>query len=243
MRVLIAEDTPLLQDMVSDFMNDWGYDFDMASNGQEAVNLAKTNEGQYDICLMDIDMPVMDGCEATKEIRTKTRYFPIIAVSGNEQIANFYSDIGMDDYLKKPYVIDSLYDKISELTVKVEKICHEKDEIYFKKEMPMDQKELQELIELKKKGLTKLKLVGLNHAFVVHKYIQNKISYDLIGENKELSEFIDRSENEPGRCHLYKTNLYVTKDLFIPEELNEAIQVEDEIVVKFDRAVDKKIPD
>lgn len=75
MRVLIAEDTPMLQEMVSEFMNDWGYDFDMASNGQEAVNLAKTNEGRYDICLMDIDMPVMNGCEAQKRSVKKQNIF------------------------------------------------------------------------------------------------------------------------------------------------------------------------
>lgn len=243
MKILIAEDQPMLQGMISEFMDCFGYDFDIASNGQEAVNLAKVKEGQYDLCLMDIDMPVMDGCEATKEIRNKTMYFPIMAVSANRQIKNIYSDIGMDDFLEKPYSIDTLSDKIDELTVKVEKIYFEKDKLNLKKEMPMDQKELQELIELKKRGLTKLKLVGLNHTFVVHKNIQNKISHDLIGEDKELSEFIDRSENEPGRCHLYKTNLHVTKDLFVPDELKAAIKNEDEIVVRFERSVDKKNPD
>ncbi len=243
MKVLIAEDQPMLQDLVSEFMNCLEYDFDIASNGQEAVNLAKAKEGQYDICLMDVDMPVMDGCEATKEIRKKTKYFPIMAVSANGQIKNIYSDIGMDDFLEKPYSIDTLSDKIDKLTVKVEKIYFEKDKLYLKKEMPMDQKELQELVELKKKGLTKLKLVGLNQTFVVHKNIQNKISHDLIGEDKELTEFVDRSENEPGRCHLYKANLHVTKDLFIPDELKEAIKNEDEIVVRFERAIDKKNPD
>ncbi|GAH43909.1 unnamed protein product [marine sediment metagenome] len=107
----------------------------------------------------------------------------------------------------------------------------------------MNKEELIELRELKKRGLTKLKLVGTGYAFIVHKNIQYKISHDLIGEGKELSEFIDRSENEPGRCHLYKTNLHVTKDLFIPEELNEAIKEEDQIAIKFDKAIDKKIPE
>jgi hypothetical protein len=91
--------------------------------------------------------------------------------------------------------------------------------------------------------LTKLKLVGLDHTFVVHKNIQNKISHDLTGEDKELSEFIDRSESEPGRCHLYKTNLHVTKDLFVPDELNEAVRNENEIVMKFEKPVDKRNPD
>ncbi len=107
----------------------------------------------------------------------------------------------------------------------------------------MNPDELRELIELKKKELTKLKLVGIGYTFVVHRNIQNKISYDLIGEGKELSEFIDRSEKEPGRCHLYKMNLHVTKDLFIPDELEEAIQKENQIAIRFDKVTDKKLPE
>ena len=78
---------------------------------------------------------------------------------------------------------------------------------------------------------------------IVHKNIQNKISYDLIGEGKEISEFIDRSEQEPGRCHLYKVNLHVTKDLFMPEELEEAIKIENEIAIKFSNLTEKKLPE
>jgi hypothetical protein len=105
--------------------------------------------------------------------------------------------------------------------------------------MPMNADELKDLRELKKKGLTKLKLLGLERTFVVHKNIQNKISHDLIGAGKEVSEFIDRSPDEPGRCHLYKANLYVTKDLFLPEELEKAIKLEDELAAKFDHIAEK----
>jgi CheY-like chemotaxis protein len=243
MNVLIAEDTPLLQEMITEFMDCWGYKFDLANNGLEAVNLAKAREGEYDICLMDIDMPVMDGCEATKEIRRQIKYFPIMALSGNERVEGTYVDFGMDDFLMKPYSMDTRYEKIDELTVKVGKIYIENETFDLKKEMPMDQKELLELIELKKRGLTKLKLVGTEHAFVVHKNIQNKISHDLIGEGKEISEFIDRSDKEPGRCHLYKANLHITKDLFIPDELEEALKKENEIVMQFNKLIDKKNPD
>lgn len=107
----------------------------------------------------------------------------------------------------------------------------------------MNSEELKELIELKEKGLTKLKLVGLGHAFIVHKNIQNKISHDLIGEGKELSTFIDRSPSEPGLCHLYKFNLHIIKALFLPEEVNEAIRNENEVVMKFADVADEHIPD
>ena len=112
MRILIAEDDQSFQLMIEKLMAKWGYEFDLASNGQEAVEQAKKNEGKYDICHMDIDMPVMNGFEATRAIRRKTKYLPIIAVSGNLSIEDKYSDIDMDDFLKKPYDFKDLHDKI-----------------------------------------------------------------------------------------------------------------------------------
>lgn len=243
MKILIAEDNQEQQALISMLMNEWNYDFDIASNGQKAVELAKINEGAYDLCLMDVDMPVMDGIAATEIIRLNIKYFPIIAVTGNPRSKNEYQDAGMDDFLPKPYYPSMLYAKINELTVKAVKVHQRRDEIILAEETPMNPDELKELIELKKKGLTKLKIVGLGCTFVVHRNIQNKISYDLIGEGKELSEFLDRSEKEPGRCHLYKMNLHVTKDLFTPDELEEAIQREDEIAVRFNKVSDKKLPE
>lgn len=243
MKILIAEDNLMMQRSVGMMMKYWGYDFDLANNGQEAVEQAVINKGAYDLCLMDIDMPIMDGCEAARTIRREVDYFPIMAVSGNASIEEKYARAGMDDYLAKPYDPDRLLGKINELTVKALKLNYKNGFFDFKKEMPMNQVELNELKELKKKGLTKLKLIGTDHTFIVHKNIQNKISHDLIGEGKELTEFIDRSENEPGKCHLYKVNLHVTKDMFLPDELDEAIKREDEIALKFNNATDKKLPE
>ena len=243
MNILIAEDNIDQQILIKILLEDRGYEFDIASNGRKAVDLAKKNKGKYDLCLMDIDMPIMDGFEATGIIRREMQYFPIMAVTGNFGFKDKFLEVGIDDYLQKPYNPDKLYDKINELTVKAVKIYKKQNQIILGKEMPMNPGELSELIELKKKGLTKLKLVGIGHTFVVHKNIQNKISYDLIGEGKELSEFIDRSGKEPGRCHLYKMNLHVTKDLYIPDELEEAIQKEDQIAIRFDKVTDKKLPE
>ncbi|HJP17046.1 MAG TPA: response regulator [Nitrospinota bacterium] len=243
MKFLIAEDNQFLQELNISLMTIRGYDFDIVSNGKEAVKHAQKNEGKYDLCLMDIDMPLMNGYEATKIIRKKVKYFPIMALTANVNIEDKYLEAGMDDFLEKPYRLDKLCAKINELTVKAVKLHNKQNQISLIKEMPMNQDELRELRELKKKGLTKLKLVGTGHTFVVHRNIQNKISHDLISDGKELSEFIDQSKKDPGRCHLYKKNLHVTKDLFIPDELEEAIQKEDQIAIRFDKVTDKKLPE
>ena len=243
MKLLIAEDDKALQKMVGLLATQWGFDFDLASNGREAVEQAQLNDGAYDLCLMDIDMPIMTGLEATKIIREHVKYFPVMALTGNPGNPEQYFAAGMDDFLKKPYAINTLKCKITDLTTKVEKIYLTGENIKVTEETPMNSEELQELISLKKQGLTKLKLVGTGATFVVHKNIQNKISHDIVGEGKELSEFIDRSACEPGRCHLYKTNLHVTKDIFTPDELADAIRKEDEDAENFMQAVDKKNKD
>jgi CheY-like chemotaxis protein len=181
MNILIAEDDLANQNVAELMMKMWGFEFDITSNGKEAVERVQGNHGKYDLCLMDIDMPVMDGCEATKNIRQKSKYFPIMALTADPDFKEKYLEVGMDDFLQKPYDPDQLYNKINELTIKLKKIYFKQNKLCLKKETPMNQKELQELIELKKKGLTKIKLVGIDHTFVLHKNIQNKISYDLIG--------------------------------------------------------------
>ena len=241
MKILIAEDDDIIQNLNQKLMHHWGYEYDLAYNGKEAVEYAQNNIDQYDICLMDIDVPIMNGLNAAKRIREKVRYFPIIAISANQEHKNKCFQIGIDKFLKKPCHPDKLYQKLNDFNVKLFKFKHQDKKILMEEEKPMNQEELNELRKLKKMGLTKLKLIGTDYSFIVHKNVQNKISHDLVGQSKELAEFIDRSEAEPGRCHLYKANLHVTKDLFIPDELEKAIQEEDQIMSNFNKYFDVKL--
>lgn len=243
MNILIAEDNSIIQALIYELMNSWGFEFDIASNGIETIEYAQRNKGKYDLCLMDVEMPEINGIEATKTIRESLPYFPIMALTANPGYKSECFAAGMDEFAQKPCLPGQLLEIIKELTVKLISVNFNGGDISITKVMPMNSDELQELRSLKKKGLTKLKLVGLEHDFIVHKNIQNKISHDLIGECKELSEFIDRSPSEPGRCHLYKVNLHVTKDLFLPEELEEEIRKEDEVAMKFCNATDKCNPE
>ena len=194
MNILIAEDTPFLQLLNRELMKRWGYDFDMAANGMEAVDYAIKNNGKYDLGLMDIEMPEMDGLEATRLIRQQVSYFPILAYSSNSAYREPCLRGGFDAFAEKPVPTNRLFKIINELTVKSLLLHSDNNNISVEQVTPMNSEDLKELKALKQQGLTKLKLVGLDHSFIVHKNIQNKISYDLIGEDKEISEFIDRSE-------------------------------------------------
>ncbi|MBY6194600.1 response regulator [Marinobacter hydrocarbonoclasticus] len=103
-RVLIAEDSPANQIVFKAMLENTGYYADIVGNGVEAVRAAK--DFDYDIILMDIFMPEMDGIEATQLIRRSfaTKNTPIIALTANAMPGDQdrFLEAGMDDYLAKP---------------------------------------------------------------------------------------------------------------------------------------------
>ena len=109
MKILIAEDDRAHQEINKILMEDWEFEFDMISSGRKAFDLAKANEGEYDLCLMDIDLPGMNGWDAARLIRQELKYIPIVALTANPWFNDKYLEIGMDDYIEKPYDIDQLY--------------------------------------------------------------------------------------------------------------------------------------
>ncbi len=120
-RILIAEDNLMNQKIASFFLDKAGYDYLIASNGQEALE-AITKGELFDAILMDCMMPVMDGLTATKEIRRwekevgsgKTTIIALTASVLEEDIQNCFA-AGMDAYLPKPYKSNQLFELFNEL--------------------------------------------------------------------------------------------------------------------------------
>jgi len=227
LKVLVAEDYQPNRVLMGKVMAEWGIEPMIVSNGREAVNLAETYD--YDLCILDINMPVMGGLEATKKIRKYPSYLPILGLSGYASKSECMNT-GMDDFLMKPYNLDVLHTKITELTVKSINIQYNNGKFELYKEKPVDSEHLKELRELHKRGLTKLILRDTRHEFVVHKNVQNKIANDLIGKGLELTEFLDRSEDKPGICHLYKSSLGITMRCLLPEEFDKLVKEENKIL-------------
>ena len=121
--VLVAEDNKINSFVVKQFLNKWNVGIlDFAENGQEAYDLAKQNS--YDVILMDLQMPTVDGYEATHKIRedidTKVKNIPIIALSADaaSETRNKVLDLGFNGYITKPFDPDELYKEIIKVTNK-----------------------------------------------------------------------------------------------------------------------------
>jgi signal transduction histidine kinase/CheY-like chemotaxis protein len=112
--VLLVEDNMINQEIVSGFIKHSGIDLDIANNGQEAVDIFKTNKGKYELVLMDLQMPVMNGYDATKEILALDNSVPIIALSANamKEDVEKTKKVGMKAHLNKPIEVEKLYETL-----------------------------------------------------------------------------------------------------------------------------------
>lgn len=119
LRILLVEDNELNQKFATAVIRKIGHDVDIAANGLIGVNLFKSNK--YDLILMDIQMPEMNGIEATKAIRQlealegKNTHIPIIAVTAfaMDHDKRNCMEAGMDEFLAKPYKPFELEQKIA----------------------------------------------------------------------------------------------------------------------------------
>ena len=112
-KVLVVEDMPLNQLLMKTLLNDFGFEHDMANNGKIAID--KLQAGTYDIILMDLHMPEMNGLEATEYIRkTMHSEIPIIALTADVTTVDVAKckAAGMNDYISKPVDEKLLYNKI-----------------------------------------------------------------------------------------------------------------------------------
>ncbi|WP_428738105.1 ATP-binding protein [Sulfurimonas sp.] len=113
-KVLIAEDNELNHKVIKGLLNDTGIELCFVFNGEEA--LEKLDEQEFDLVLMDINMPTMDGYKATQKIRQNAKYdkLPIIALSADvmEEAIRKVLESGMQGHIAKPIVVDIFYKKI-----------------------------------------------------------------------------------------------------------------------------------
>ncbi len=111
-RILIAEDSSVIQNLTKKILSQQNYEIATVKNGQEVLD--SISEQSFDLVLLDIHMPVMDGMQCAKQIRSSNQNMPIIAITGN---ANNYTmqdfnDAGINDFLPKPLNYDQMLDMV-----------------------------------------------------------------------------------------------------------------------------------
>ncbi|WP_066404574.1 response regulator [Aliarcobacter cryaerophilus] len=130
LKILLVEDNEINQEVASMFLQKAQIEVDIANNGLEAVEIYKKNQGKYDLILMDLQMPILSGYDATIQIREFDKNIPIVALTAaamiedKEKVLKF----GMNDHLSKPINSSELYNTIIKYSKKITK----KDLIYSK---------------------------------------------------------------------------------------------------------------
>jgi CheY-like chemotaxis protein len=109
--ILLVEDNETNQEIVLGLLEDSGIIVEIANNGEEAIKKFKNSPKLYELILMDLQMPIMDGFEATKIIRKNDSKIPIVALSANAMVEDVQKtqDAGMNEHLNKPIEVQKLY--------------------------------------------------------------------------------------------------------------------------------------
>ena len=112
MRLLYAEDEAAMSEAVADILTFHKYSVDVVDNGQDALDYARTEE--YDGIILDIMMPRMDGLTVLRKLRSEGNHTPVLLLTAKAEVADRIEglDLGADDYLPKPFVMEELLARV-----------------------------------------------------------------------------------------------------------------------------------
>ena len=119
-KVLIAEDSSVIQNLTKKILQIQNYQIFSAKNGLEVLSMLEND--YFDVILMDINMPKMDGMECAEKVRAladpKKSQIPIVAITGNARNYTMeeFKNAGINEYLQKPLNFDSLVETVKTLT-------------------------------------------------------------------------------------------------------------------------------
>ncbi|MEO1927872.1 MAG: ATP-binding protein [Nautiliaceae bacterium] len=201
LKALIAEDNPINQKLLQTTLKTLGIESDIAKNGLEAFNKYTTNPNKYDVIFMDVQMPVMDGLEATHEIlefeaEEGVAHTPIIAVTANvlKGDRERFLGAGMDEYISKPISKDALL-KILERVAHGDFTKYSSQEIQESKpteNITIEEKETTATTESNKEQI----IAATEENSFFSTYIKNVINDIIIAENiGKLSELLAKNPN------------------------------------------------
>lgn len=201
MKVLIVDDEALIRDVIKEYLKLENIDYLEASDGYEAIDLVKNND--FDVVVMDIMMPKMDGYTAVKEIR-KFSNVPFIMLSARSEEYDKLTcfDIGVDDYVTKPFSPRELIARIKAVTKRnqstnslykfkgLEIDCNAHEVYVDKKAIYLTPKEYDLLIYL---------IENKNIALSRENLLENIWGYDFYGDDRTVDTHVKTLRNHLGK--------------------------------------------
>jgi PAS domain S-box-containing protein len=235
-KILYAEDNSFNQFIGSSIMQKWNAEIDIAENGKIAIEKIKNKN--YDIILMDLQMPVMGGIEACKIIRQELKLkIPIIALSANVVKGTIQKclDAGMNDYIPKPFEPDFLYKKlVDNLKLKVNPVGSIKSIEQNTTKDPSTEKhyDLKNLEKLLGNDKAQIKLMIKKFTDITPAYMQDLNKYFIGGDNAKLSKMAHKIKSslnlvasQKQRNHIQLIEEYALKE----EKTGQLKQLLDEL--------------
>lgn len=215
MTILVADEDPRIHQSFR-VMNKyiWGYNIHFAFNGLDAVN--KASDIEPDVVIMNHHLPVMDGLQVAKWMRTHCPYFVIIGLDFLNQDA---LDAVMDVSFPKYFEWDHLHQLMLKLQAYVIQIDQNPNgSIKLQRKLPMDKEHAQEIRGLKEKGFVKVKFGNNGSEFILHKNTTNKISHDFNIKQHLISVFLNHDTDKPTRCELYREHCRIIETYLDTED-------------------------
>ncbi len=233
MKILITENNPTIRMRHREQLIAWGYDFDLAANGKETVDYVRMNRGSYDLCLMNVSLPAMEGIKAIRAIRQGAGYLPVIACSTNSNYKACCLEAGADDFLVKPFVAESLKETLEEFSVKQVVLYLERERLSLHTVGPVNRAELNELRALDQKGLTKFMIADVSCHFVAQG-ARHKLFDDFNNGDSVFTEILDRTRHEHSIVQIHASQISVRKVGLMPEHFQQLVEKENEMLKKYE---------
>lgn len=200
MRLLIVDDEELIRNVIKEYATIEGYEVEEAENGLEAIEACK--RADYDLIIMDIMMPKLDGYQAVKEIY-KEKNIPVLMLSarGEEYDKLIGFELGIDDYVQKPFSPKELMARIkailkrnSKQTKKLQALGITIDD--DAKDVLVDGKKIQ--LTLKEYEILKYLIQNANIAVSREQLLNAIWGYDYYGEDRTVDTHIKTLRNKIG---------------------------------------------
>ncbi len=212
-KILIVDDEQKIREVIREYSEFNGYDVEEAADGMEAVSLCRLND--YDLIIMDIMMPRLDGYSACKEIK-KTKNIPVIMLSarGEEYDKLFGFELGIDDYVVKPFSPKELMARVNAVLARSSAKQEEQPEILKFDGLEINIPARTVTVDGKKVELTPKEYELLfylvenkNIALSRNKLLSDIWGYDFFGDDRTIDTHIKNLRNNLGPYRDYIVTL------------------------------------